>query len=103
MVNISPSSALEDKTPREVWIGKKPSLSHMRVFSCDAYVHVPKEKRTKLDNRSERCIFSWYKDGLKCYKIWNPKTRTVVYKQDVVFSEVKMLLNMKSYQRNLRR
>eukprot|EP00253_Pinus_taeda_P028323 PITA_28323 len=37
--------------------GKKPSLSHLRVFGCDAYVHVPKEKRTKLDSKSEKCIF----------------------------------------------
>eukprot|EP00253_Pinus_taeda_P035892 PITA_35892 len=43
LVNRSPSSALEDKTPQEVWPGKKPSLSHLRVFGCDAYVHVPKE------------------------------------------------------------
>ena len=58
LVNISPSSALEDKTPQEVWIGKKSSLSHMRVFGCDTYVHVPKEKRTKLDSKSEKCIFT---------------------------------------------
>eukprot|EP00253_Pinus_taeda_P016989 PITA_16989 len=44
LVNRSPSSTLEDKTPQEVWTGKKPSLSHLRVFGCDAYVHVPKEK-----------------------------------------------------------
>ncbi len=44
LVNRSPSLALEDKTPQEVWTGKKPSLSHLRVFGCDAYVHVPKEK-----------------------------------------------------------
>ena len=44
LVNISPSSVLEDKTPQEVWTGTKPSLSHLRVFGCDAYVHVPKEK-----------------------------------------------------------
>ena len=44
LVNRSPSSALEDKTPQEVWTGKKPSLSHLRVFGCDAYLHVPKEK-----------------------------------------------------------
>ena len=47
LVNRSPSSVLEDKTPQEVWIGKKPSLSHLRVFGCDAYVHVPKAKRNK--------------------------------------------------------
>ena len=79
LVNRSPSSVLEDKTPHEVWTGKKPSLSHLRVFGCDAYVHVPKEKRTKLDNKYERGIFIGYKDGLKGYKIWNPETRKVMY------------------------
>ena len=43
LVNRSPSSPLEDKTPQEVWTRKKPSLSHLRVFGSDAYVHVPKE------------------------------------------------------------
>eukprot|EP00253_Pinus_taeda_P033454 PITA_33454 len=89
LVNRSPLSVLEDKTPQEAWIGKKTSLSHMRVFGCDAYVHVPKEKSTKLDSKSERCIFIGYKDGLKGYKIWNPETRKVVYNYDVVFRDVK--------------
>jgi len=44
LVNRLPSSTLEDKTSQEVWTGKKTSLSHLRVFGCDAYVHVPKEK-----------------------------------------------------------
>ena len=79
LVNRSPSLTLEDKTPQELWTGKKPSLSHMRVFGCHAYVHVLKDKRTKLDSKSERCIFIRYKDGLKGYKIWNPVTRNVVY------------------------
>ena len=59
------------------------------VFGCDAYVLVPKEKRTKLDNKSKRCIFIGYKDGLKGYKLWNPETRNFVYSQDVVFREMK--------------
>ena len=89
LINISPSLVLEDKTPHELWIGKKPSLSHIRVFGSDAYVHVPKQKRTKLANKSERCIFIGYKDGLKGYNIWNPETRKVVYSRDVVFRVVK--------------
>eukprot|EP00253_Pinus_taeda_P005200 PITA_05200 len=57
LVNKSPSSALEDKTPQEVWNGKKCSISHLRLFGCDAYVYVPKEKIKKFDNKSEKCIF----------------------------------------------
>jgi hypothetical protein len=67
-----PHQHLDDKTPHEVWTGKKPSLTHLRVFGCDAYVHVPKENRSKLDKKDEKCIFIGYKDGLKGYKLWNP-------------------------------
>jgi hypothetical protein len=59
------------------------------VFSCDAYVHVPKENRSKLNNKDEKCVFIGYKYGVKGYKIWNPKTKKIVYIWDVVFREVK--------------
>jgi hypothetical protein len=89
LVNRSPSSALDDKTPHEVWYGKKPSLQHLRVFGCDAYVHVPKENRSKPDKKAEKCIFIGYKDGVKGYKLWNPETKKIVYSRDVVLREVK--------------
>jgi hypothetical protein len=69
LVNRSPSLELDDKTPHEVWSGKKPSLQHLRVFGCDAYAHVPKENRSKLDKKDEKCIFIGYKDGVKGYKL----------------------------------
>jgi hypothetical protein len=89
LVNISPSSTLVDKNLHKVWIGKKPCLDHLRVFGCDSYVHVPKENRSKLDNKVEKCNFIGYKDGMKGYKISNPKTENIVYNRDVVFREVK--------------
>jgi hypothetical protein len=59
------------------------------VFGCDAYVHVSKENRSKLDNKDENYVFIGYKYGMKGYKIWNPKTKKVFYTQDVSFREVK--------------
>ena len=67
------------KTPHEVWIGNKHSIKHLKVFSCDAYAHVPKEKRNKLDNKYEKCILIGYKDGVKGFKLWNPVTKNIVY------------------------
>jgi hypothetical protein len=89
LVNRSPSSVLLEKTPQEVWIGKKPSLTHLKVFGCEAYVHVPKENKIKLDKNVEKCIFIGYKYGLKGYKLWNPKNNKVVYSQDVVYTKMK--------------
>ena len=87
LVNRSPTSTLIDKTPQEVWTGKKPSIKHLKVFGCDDYVHVPKEKRSKLDNKAEKCIFIGYKYGMEGYKLWNPITNKTVYNRDVVFRE----------------
>ena len=56
---------LVDKNPYEAWVGKRPSLTHLRVFGCDSFVHIPKERRQKLDSKSEKCIFIGYKDGVK--------------------------------------
>jgi hypothetical protein len=85
LVNILPSLSLDEKTPQEVWIGKKPSLTHLKVIGCEAYVHVPKENKSKLDKKDEKCIFIGYKYGLKGYKIWNPETKKVFHSRDVVF------------------
>jgi hypothetical protein len=48
-------------------------------------VHVPKEKRSKLDKKAINCIFTGYKEGMKGYNLWDPASRRMVYNQDVVF------------------
>jgi hypothetical protein len=75
LVNMSPSSALVDTTPHEVWSSKKPSVSHLKVFGCDAFVHVPKEKMSKLDKKTVKYIFIGYNEGMKGYKLWDPTSR----------------------------
>jgi hypothetical protein len=69
LVNMSPSSTLVDTTPNEVWYGKNTSVAHIKVFGCDAFLHVPKEKRRKMDKKEVKCIFIGYKEGMKRYKL----------------------------------
>ena len=40
--NRSPTSSLVDKTPYEVWSGQKPSIPHLKVFGCEAFVSTSK-------------------------------------------------------------
>ena len=40
--NRCPHSALDSKTPEEVFTSKKPDVSHFRIFGCPVYFHVPK-------------------------------------------------------------
>ena len=89
LVNRSPSSTLDDKNPQEVWTSKKHSLTHLKVFGYEAYDHVPKENKSKLDKKAEKCIFIGYKYGLKGYNIWNLETNKLVYIWDVLLREIK--------------
>ena len=79
LLNMSLASTLVDTAPHAVWYSKKPSVSHLKIFGCDAFVHVPKEKRSKLDKKELKCIFIGYKEGMKGYKLWDPTSRTTVY------------------------
>ena len=51
----------------ELYFEKKLNLRHFRVFGSIAYVHVPKEKRKKLDAKTEKCILVGYSDEQKGY------------------------------------
>ena len=61
--NRSPHSHLRDKTLEEVFSRVKPKISHLRIFGCPVYMHVPKEKRTKLEGRKD--IFVGYSEASK--------------------------------------
>lgn len=47
----------------------KPSMRHLRVFSCEAYAHVPSEKTSKLENKVVMCIIIGYGVVVKGYKL----------------------------------
>jgi hypothetical protein len=69
MVNMYPSSGLVNTNRHDVWYGKKPSVSHLKVFGCDKFLHIPKEKRSKLDKKEIKCIFIGYKEGMKGFNL----------------------------------
>jgi hypothetical protein len=60
VLNRTPTAPLLDKTPHEAWLGKKPDVSHLRVWGCLAYVHVQKDKRKSFGSHMEKCIFVGY-------------------------------------------
>ncbi|MDF3675396.1 hypothetical protein, partial [Enterobacter hormaechei] len=39
ILNRSPHPALDGKTPFEAWCGKKPIVTHFRVFGCPAWAN----------------------------------------------------------------
>ena len=67
--NHTPHKVLENKTPEEVFSGKKLEVSHLRIFGCLVYIHISKEKKTKLDPSGKKGIFLGYSESSKAYSI----------------------------------
>ena len=85
--NRTPHRVLENKTPEEVFSSKKPKVSLLRIFGCPVYVHIPKEKRTKLDPSGKKGIFVGYSKSLKAYIIYFPGFKKIDISRDVTFDE----------------
>jgi hypothetical protein len=86
ILNRSPTKALNGRTSYEAWHGRKPTISHLRVFSCLTF---SKELRHigKLNDRSTLGVFIGYAEGSKPYRILVPGTQRVPMTRDVVFDK----------------
>ena len=74
IMNRTPTTVVHDVTPKEKHTNTKPNFSHLKVFGCIAYVHVPDEFRRKLEPKAEKCIFVGYSLQQKGYRCYNPVT-----------------------------
>ncbi|KAJ6715423.1 hypothetical protein OIU85_026875 [Salix viminalis] len=87
--NRSYTSAVEKKTPFEVFTGRKPGVKHLRVFGCMCSTHVPSVLRHKFDEKSEKGVFVGYGSCEKGYRVYNLLTKKIVLSRDVIFDEDK--------------
>ena len=87
ILNRCPTKPVMNKIPEEAWSGQKKTVTHMRVFDCVAYAHVPDQLRKKLDSKGEKCVFIGYYDESKAYKLYNPSTKKLIVSRDVQFIE----------------
>ena len=85
--NRCPHAKLENKTPQEAWSGRKPVVTHFKVFGSVAYGHVPDHTRTKLEDKSKKFVFIGYDEKTKGYKLMDPINKKVVVNRDVIVDE----------------
>ena len=86
--NRLPTSALkEGETPYERWYGRKPDVSHFRVFGCMAYALVPDCERRKLDTKSKKMRFVGYSLTSKGYRLFDETNQKLYIRRDVEFNE----------------
>eukprot|EP00253_Pinus_taeda_P006095 PITA_06095 len=87
ILNRCPTIAVMNKVPEEAWSGRKQGVTHMKVFGCVAYAHIPDQLRRKLDNKGEKCIFIGYSEESKAYRLYIPSTKKFFVSIDVQFIE----------------
>ncbi|KAL5839560.1 hypothetical protein ACOSQ4_012168 [Xanthoceras sorbifolium] len=87
LINRGPSVPLDGGIPEEVWSGKEVNISHLRVFGCISYVHIDSVERSKLDTKSNKCVFVGYGGDEFGYRFWDYENRKIIRSRDVIFNE----------------
>jgi hypothetical protein len=85
--NRSPHQILKNITPEEAFTKVKPEIGHFRIFGCPVYLHVPKEKRSKLEPSGRKGTFVGYSESSKAYRIYILGQRQIEVSRDVTFEE----------------
>ena len=85
LLNRVPSKAVQ-KTPFELWTGRKPSLRHLHVWGCQAEVRIFNPQEKKLNARTISGYFIGYPTKSKGYilniKLWF-YLKLGIHKQDI--------------------
>jgi len=89
--NRCPHRILGMSTPEEAYSGKKPDLSHLRIFGANIYMHVMKDARKKLEPIVEVGIFLGYTDTPHNYRVYFPDNGKTVVRWDIKFQEEKAM------------
>ncbi|PKI74773.1 hypothetical protein CRG98_004791 [Punica granatum] len=76
-----------EKTPYEMWYRKRPNMSFLKIWGCEAYV-----KRLSLDNlgpKSDKCYFVGYPKEIRGYYFYNPIKGKVFIARTAVIQEAR--------------
>jgi hypothetical protein len=70
-----------------MFTGKKPEVSRLKIFGCLVFIHIPKEKRNKLDPSGKKEIFVGYCEVSKAFRIYKRGQHHIEISRDVTFDE----------------
>ena len=76
-----------NKTPYELWRGRRPNISYFHSFGCECYILNTRDQRGKFDSKVDKGIFLGYSDTSKAYRIYNSRTQVVEESIHVKFND----------------
>ena len=88
IINLVPTKKVS-KTPHEMWTGKAPTIDHINVLGCEAFVR--RDTHNKLERRSEQCIFIGYPNKSFGYLFYKPSDNVVFIARGGVFRERELI------------
>ncbi|GJX80780.1 retrotransposon protein, putative, ty1-copia subclass, partial [Tanacetum coccineum] len=100
ILNLVPTKKV-DRTPYEIWHGKAPKLSYLRVWGCEALIK--RDTPEKLDSRSIKCIFIGYPKETMGYYFYNPLENKIFVARNAKFFENSLTLKEVSRTKNIMR
>jgi hypothetical protein len=85
VINRTGPTKVDNVSPYELWTGKKMTIEHLKVFGTKCFIHVPKQKRQKLDAKAEKGFLVGYCDNKDGYRVYVPVKDDVIRSRDVTF------------------
>lgn len=87
ILNRCPTKVLNNITPFEAYSGRKPGITHLKIFGSLCYVHVLAKLRHKLEPKGAKEMFVGYATCEKGDRFFDPITKKLVLVRDVTFDE----------------
>ena len=72
VLNRGPTLVVKNKTLEEAWSKFNPSVGQFRVFGCLSHIHILDCKRTKLVDKSGRCVLIGVNEESKACRLYDP-------------------------------
>ncbi|GJR75568.1 retrotransposon protein, putative, ty1-copia subclass [Tanacetum coccineum] len=88
ILNMVPTKKV-NKTPYEMWHGKVPNLSYLKVWGCEALVK--RDTPNKLESRSIKCIFVGYPKETMGYYFYYPLENKIFVARYAEFFETNLI------------
>ena len=77
----------EEKTPFELWYGKRPNIKHLRAIGSKVMIHVPREQRNSLSPTAQPGKLVGYGSSTCMYRVYIPTSRSVRTVKDLKIFE----------------
>lgn len=105
--NRSINSAIDNKTPFELWVGRKPCVNHLYIFGSKTYVLRKGSNGHKFAPKAIPGIFMGYSETSKAFRIYIPTKNCIMTSKDIrvmktiFYNDTKNIGNIKKLQQDL--